>query len=765
MLRIFAIGIFSLISVQIVAQGLVHHDGYIVTQPGSHIIVKGSNGNYSAKNDAKIKMQPNSNIKIDGSWQNDANTGVFTTNEGKIEMTTSNGEIKGRTTTNFPDLTLSGNGVISLVVPTLVGGGHNGGGLGRLRLNDTKLKLQGRTLIINNEQSNALNYTSNGGIISESNSSLGYGRIQWNIRTGNGGPVYVFPFLTENNNQILSLVTVNTPGSNSIDSGFVSLSTYPTVDQPVPNNRPLPLGVFHTDNECEGENSKRFINRYWIIEQDGYTTMPDVSLDFQYSTADHSGSNDAIDENHLGLLRWDASQSKWDYPLRGDLDPTNNRISYRARKNFEGIWTLSDTTPFPKAQFSVLGDCQKDSIIFTDESNQTTDKIIQWLWDFGDNRYSSKQSPVHFYQTYGTMDVKFTIRSQAGCLDSAEKRILVNAAPVANYLIFDTCENATVQLESKSWPGAGFITSENWDFGMGGSSVQGKTASYYYGAVGLPDIRLIVYNSKGCKDTMLRNVYIAPKPYAYVDYQNDCQYTPIFFDNGATAGGGTIISYQWDFGNGVRSSNPTETVAFPEFGTFPIEFIVENSYGCKDTSSTNLEVYPRAIAKFDYSPQQPRMLENVKFVNQSEYDEIWDWDFGDTYYSTLESPTHQFPTHDLYRVRLIANTQYGCDDTTFKDITVKSIPLYWFANAFSPGNSEGRNDDFGLVTPLRITDYKISIYNRWGQLVFTTTDLNKKWDGKFNGEYCPAGQYIYYSTFKSPENDIQVYEGSIMLLR
>jgi len=70
-----------------------------------------------------------------------------------------------------------------------------------------------------------------------------------------------------------------------------------------------------------------------------------------------------------------------------------------------------------------------------------------------------------------------------------------------------------------------------------------------------------------------------------------------------------------------------------------------------------------------------------------------------------------------------------------------------------------------LVTPLRITEYKISIYNRWGQLVFTTTDLNKKWDGKFNGEYCPAGQYIYYSTFKSPENDIQVYEGSIMLLR
>ena len=103
MLKAFKFLFLTVLTLQLSAQGLVHHNGYIVTQPGSHIIVKGNNGNYIAKKDAKIKMQPNSNLKIDVNWINDANTGVFTTNDGKVELTNTNGEIKGKTTTSFPD--------------------------------------------------------------------------------------------------------------------------------------------------------------------------------------------------------------------------------------------------------------------------------------------------------------------------------------------------------------------------------------------------------------------------------------------------------------------------------------------------------------------------------------------------------------------------------------------------------------------------------------------------------------------------------------
>jgi gliding motility-associated-like protein len=114
---------------------------------------------------------------------------------------------------------------------------------------------------------------------------------------------------------------------------------------------------------------------------------------------------------------------------------------------------------------------------------------------------------------------------------------------------------------------------------------------------------------------------------------------------------------------------------------------------------------------------------------------------------------------------LIANTQYNCADTIVKPITVKSIPLYWFPEAFTPKNSIGRNDEFGLTTPLTISDYEFRIFNRWGQLVFETRDVNEKWNGEFNGIECVPGQYIYTATFMSPEKDIQVHQGTVLLIK
>jgi gliding motility-associated-like protein len=114
---------------------------------------------------------------------------------------------------------------------------------------------------------------------------------------------------------------------------------------------------------------------------------------------------------------------------------------------------------------------------------------------------------------------------------------------------------------------------------------------------------------------------------------------------------------------------------------------------------------------------------------------------------------------------LIANTPFGCADTIIKDLIIRSKPLYWFPNAFTPVNSEDRNDEFGLVTPLRITEYEFTIYNRWGELIFSTNDPNKKWDGTYNGKMCVPGQYVYQASFKNPEKEIKVYKGTVNLLK
>lgn len=754
------------VSTALMSQGIIQNGGSIVVGSGAYIKINGTKGNYKSTGNSKISLSPNSYLIVDNHWINDGSSVVFTNNQGKVELTSPSAEIKGNKTTHFPELNLSGNGRVYMFVNTLVGGGYSSGGSGVLRLNNSKLELQGRTLVVNNPKSSAITYNTNGGIVSETNSSSGYGWVQWNIRNGNGGPVFSVPFLNAGGNPVTMQYTVNYQGTQTADSGYISMSTYPTADAPVPNNRPLPVGVFHTENECEGENSERFINRYFIVDDGGYSVSPDVTLDYKYANTDFSGGNDKINENSMGLLWWNSALGKWNYPLTGNLDAANNRISYRAKKNYKGVWTLSDTTPFPRAAFVFSGFCQNDSITFSSQGSTSTDKIVQWVWDFGDGGISTKQKAIHYYSTSGTFDAQLVIRSQSGCFDTTYKKVQIQPSPTAQFIIDDTCENAWVKFESKSWPGAGFLGDQIWEFGDGTPSVKSAKTSHYYGAVGIPDVSLIVFNSKGCKDTMSRQVFIAPQPYAYIDFKNDCQGTPINFTHGSTAGGGNIINKWWDFGNGRRSSNDAESVIYTEFGNFPITFAVENSYGCIDSAISSIEIYPRAIADFQFSPDDnPKMLSDILFTNLSQYDESWDWDFDDGYFTALENPIHQFPNHSTYNVRLISNTQYNCADTIVKPITVKSIPLYWFPEAFTPQNSIGRNDHFGLTTPLTISDYELRIFNRWGQIVFQTSDVNEKWNGEFNGVECVPGQYIYTATFMSPENEIQVHQGTVLLIK
>jgi gliding motility-associated-like protein len=96
---------------------------------------------------------------------------------------------------------------------------------------------------------------------------------------------------------------------------------------------------------------------------------------------------------------------------------------------------------------------------------------------------------------------------------------------------------------------------------------------------------------------------------------------------------------------------------------------------------------------------------------------------------------------------------------------VKSSPLYWFPNTFTPGSTIGLNDGFGLRTPNQISKYHLIIYNLWGQILFETTDVNQTWDGTYNSDLCPIGAYVYHSNFLSPEGELKVYQGDITIIR
>ena len=745
------------------AQGWVHNGAHVVASNGTFIVIDGTKGNYKAQSVSRLIFNGDVELSFTGNWINNSSGAIFMTNNGKAILKGAIQSFQGTAITAFPALDLKCSANPTLQTNILVGGGHKGGGTGKLNLFDRQLNLNGKKLIINNRSETAISRTT-GGILSESFPSIGYGFVQWNLRDAGAGPQYRIPFQTLTGNNIPLDYNVKNVGLQNTDSGFVTAATYPTPTASLPNNRPLPFGVPHVKNEYGTENARRMLDRFWVIQDGGYSNKPEISLEFNYTNQEHNSGTNTIQESNMGAISWSASANKWSYPVRSRVNAGNNTLLLHAGVNFSGTWTLSDTTPCPIANFTTAGICEKDSVLFVDKSTVAQDTLIRWNWSFGNGNNGSGDSTVGYFSPAGIYNTRLIVTAATGCSDTIFKKINILGAPQANYTVEDTCENTVVKFTSLTSPGSGFIAKEYWWFGDGGTYT-GKSPQHYYGTSGLPQVKYIVYNSNLCKDTIDRTLYIANKPFVYFSVKPDCEDVNFPFTNASTAGAGAISTYNWDFGNGRRSSLRDENIVYPDSGTFPVRLIVTNSFGCKDTFSQPLQVYPRAIADFKYNPFDPEMLKPVSFNNLSGIDTKWTWDFGDGNFAITENPVHSYNMYGTYTVTLIADNQFGCADTTTRSLRAKSIPLYWFPDAFTPANTEGLNDKFGLFSPLTITNYRLIIFNRYGQMIFESKDQTQLWDGRFNGELVPNGVYIYDATFKNPENEIQRYSGNVTLLR
>ncbi|RYE13938.1 MAG: T9SS type B sorting domain-containing protein, partial [Sphingobacteriales bacterium] len=105
----------------------------------------------------------------------------------------------------------------------------------------------------------------------------------------------------------------------------------------------------------------------------------------------------------------------------------------------------------------------------------------------------------------------------------------------------------------------------------------------------------------------------------------------------------------------------------------------------------------------------------------------------------------------------------GCMASDTLKATWGDCDIY-IPSAFTP-NGDGINENFGLVTGISSTIFTFYIYNRYGELVFTTTDAFKKWDGKVKGKPSPNGIYVWMMTYKNKAGFIQTDKGTVNLIR
>ena len=170
-----------------------------------------------------------------------------------------------------------------------------------------------------------------------------------------------------------------------------------------------------------------------------------------------------------------------------------------------------------------------------------------------------------------------------------------------------------------------------------------------------------------------------------------------------------------------------------------------------------IEIWPVPEVSFTVSPaDHVVMLPNqaIHCYNKSTYGDEYVWNFGDSDTSHAENPIHYYTAEGLYNITLTVYTENGCFGswTDPNPIVVEPPGVCLFPNAFTPNRTDGANNvlENDVFQPVHrgIGEYKLEIFNRWGQKIFESIDPDMGWDGRVNGKLAPQDVYVWKVTGK-----------------
>lgn len=269
-----------------------------------------------------------------------------------------------------------------------------------------------------------------------------------------------------------------------------------------------------------------------------------------------------------------------------------------------------------------------------------------------------------------------------------------------------------------------------------------------------PAIYTVVVGDNCTTPTSTRNVTIywspLPKPSFTVINNTGCYPITASFLN-TTPNSSSINSVQWNFGDGGTSSNIlTVDHLYNSAGCYDVTLTVTSTKGCvRDTTIIDAAcAYGYPIADFSMNPQ-PTDLTNpfIQFTNESynNLNNYWTIQGGSPSMSTDINPISEFPSDSAgeYIVWLTVENSYGCLDSTYRIVKIDGLYLFYMPSGFTP-NGDNLNDTFKPIGEgIDTKNYLFMVFNRWGEKLFETDDLNEGWDGTYNGNPVQTDTYIW----------------------
>lgn len=534
----------------------------------------------------------------------------------------------------------------------------------------------------------------------------------------------------------------------------------------------------------------------WTVEIGGYSEYDDVSiLNGEFNISAGIDKEECTNETVMTAETAGSGTGSWSVLAgSGNFDDNSLNIS-RVTNLDEGInlfvWSVtkpsgcsnSDTVQIiynlpPSAAFEMdqTDGCSPIDVTFT---NTTTGGSIYYWYFKNDFRVdSSLTSFTRTYEASYNADSTYTIQliaeSSKGCTDTIEHTVTVYRIPQVDFSATPSAQlypRTEVFVENLS--GSGY-SNYYWDMGDGNTYLHNtlvENFSHSYATWGEYVITLSV-SSNNCSDTATETVIIyPPQPESTIKpgvRAQGCEDLSVNFESYVNY----ADTFYWDFGDGGSSNEQDPTYIYDTPGTF-IVTLYAGGPGTNDSLITvrrdTVVVFEVPIADFEAIPDTV-MLPDQPIIchNNSINGDRYQWTFGGVgdAISTEKSPVHYYTEPGIYTITLEVWTDNDCYDTkTIENaVVVEPAGTFVFPTAFNPYSSYEPNKVF-KPKYRGIKEYKLEIYNRWGEKVFESTDPEIGWDGYIDGKVGAQDVYAWKVTGKYKNGAPFQGTGDVTLLR
>ncbi|HPD66188.1 MAG TPA: PKD domain-containing protein [Bacteroidia bacterium] len=482
------------------------------------------------------------------------------------------------------------------------------------------------------------------------------------------------------------------------------------------------------------------------------------------STQDFTGNNFLFNNASTPLA---SLTSLWDFGDGFTATSTHASHSYAAVGNYpvklivthtngcqDSVIHLMQVYSPIEAGFIANAVCSGDSMVFIDTSKSGS-PIVQIEWDFNaDLVFDTIGSTIKYkFPGPGGYLVGMKVTSTT-TYATVYKMVTVYSNPAADFTYSETCQNSLTKFNDAS-TAVDPIVKYYWDFDNNGTvdDSSGKTPSKIFSTAGVNLVKLTVVTNKNCKSFVIKGVKVNFQPNADFTAVNVCDGDSVSILNNTTIVSDTILNFLWNYGDGSDGIILYDHKhLYQTAGSYTIRLIALTTKGCRDTATKIVTVYnkPALTLRFN-GPTTFYDGYDVTITANGTFDSTI-WSHGPL------TPAVTVNQTGVYKVRVVDSN--GCQISDSAVVKVIKVDKFVAVDVITP-NGDNINDywiirDLGYYSPVELT-----IFNRYGDVIYNSKDYKNDWDGTRDGKEIPEGAYYY--VVKTKQNT--VFRGTINILR